>query len=246
MPRFRVEPTPEEMREDMNVSQYVRTCTLTDQLAERAINTPDFLKLKGLQYVAVFVYGTLKKGGKNHALLQDMPYLGLAESTAPCYQMKTYEGSFPIMKKLGKEFARQCDYVIGEMYAVTPQRLLILDRLEQNGFLYERTECMFWLKDQVAPVKPSHGKIYRPCIKAWAYMGTGFSNFEELPDCGMTKVDNRKYLCFQERPTNVFEDIQKANEIENWVEMTPEQKEAYIRQANTHFVERNFNDRIPF
>lgn len=104
---------------------------------------------------------------------------------------------------------------------------------------------MFWLKEQVAPVKIKKNKTYRPCIKAWVYLGVGFSNIEELPDCPLVKIDNRKFLNFGfERKTDMFGE--HLDDMSDWSEMTEQQRVNYINQANAHFVKENFNDRLPF
>jgi gamma-glutamylcyclotransferase (GGCT)/AIG2-like uncharacterized protein YtfP len=79
----------------------------------------------------VFVYGTLKRGGSNHSLLQSSSeFLGEAV-TVPTYRMLAT--SFPVIMPdaTGKPVA-------GEIYAVDDTTLVRLDQLEREGRSYDR------------------------------------------------------------------------------------------------------------
>lgn len=79
----------------------------------------------------VFVYGTLKRGGSNHSLLQSSSgFLGEAV-TVPTYRMVAT--SFPVIMPdaTGKPVA-------GEIYAVDDTTLVRLDQLEREGRSYDR------------------------------------------------------------------------------------------------------------
>jgi len=79
----------------------------------------------------VFVYGTLKRGGSNHSLLESSSeFLGEA-LTVPTYKMVAT--SFPVIMPdaTGKPVA-------GEIYAVDDATLARLDQLEREGHSYDR------------------------------------------------------------------------------------------------------------
>jgi len=79
----------------------------------------------------VFVYGTLKRGGSNHSLLdRSSEFLGEA-ITVPTYKMAAT--SFPVIMPdaTGKLMA-------GEIYAVDDATLARLDQLEREGRSYDR------------------------------------------------------------------------------------------------------------
>lgn len=79
----------------------------------------------------LFVYGTLLQGETNHALLRSARYLGSGRTTAH-YSLLSL-GSFPALIASGSTA------VEGELYEVTEEQLLALDRLEEHPHFYKRT-----------------------------------------------------------------------------------------------------------
>ena len=79
----------------------------------------------------VFVYGTLKKGIQNHHLLAGAEYVGQAY-TIECFKM--FNVGFPIIR----EAEADGHAVFGEVYDVDDQTLSRLDRLENEGTMYDR------------------------------------------------------------------------------------------------------------
>ena len=74
----------------------------------------------------VFVYGTLKRGGSNHAFLADQIFLGEAH-TPPGFQLYGLPGGYPGM------VARDAPDALGatgEVWSVDARTLTDLDRLE--------------------------------------------------------------------------------------------------------------------
>jgi gamma-glutamylcyclotransferase (GGCT)/AIG2-like uncharacterized protein YtfP len=73
----------------------------------------------------VFVYGTLRRGGRNDInRLQPAPeYVGMGEVKGILYHIDWYPGL-----TLGGEEAVT---VVGEVYRITPELELVLDRIEQ-------------------------------------------------------------------------------------------------------------------
>ncbi len=86
----------------------------------------------------VFVYGTLKRGERNHYFLASAEYLGPA-FTEPLYRMIDC-GPYPAMldstqtSSLGAEPLP----ISGEVYRIDAATLAELDRLEDEGRLYRR------------------------------------------------------------------------------------------------------------
>lgn len=80
--------------------------------------------------VRVFVYGSLKRGFSNHALLHRAAYLGEHVTTAR-YTMYDL-GSYPAVSIGGRQA------ISGEVYAVDRQTLAALDRLEDYPRVYDR------------------------------------------------------------------------------------------------------------
>jgi gamma-glutamylcyclotransferase (GGCT)/AIG2-like uncharacterized protein YtfP len=85
----------------------------------------------------VFVYGTLKRGHSNHALLETSRFLGEA-ATLKTYWMIT-TGVFPVVLDLvPADFGLPPLAIAGEIYHVDDATLGELDRLEREGRSYHR------------------------------------------------------------------------------------------------------------
>jgi gamma-glutamylcyclotransferase (GGCT)/AIG2-like uncharacterized protein YtfP len=98
----------------------------------------------------VFVYGTLKSGSYNNRLLADSTLLGVG-TTRERWTM--LDGGFPVV------LPGEDGYVVGEVYEIGHKFTLArLDRLESNGYMYQR---------EVVDIVLSSGET----IKAWMYVG---------------------------------------------------------------------------
>lgn len=85
----------------------------------------------------VFVYGTLKRGGSNHAFLAGQAFLGAARTQAG-YTLYSL-GDYPGMVRAPGDTAG----VTGELWAVDDACLAELDRLEGlDEGLYERVDVL--------------------------------------------------------------------------------------------------------
>jgi gamma-glutamylaminecyclotransferase len=85
----------------------------------------------------VFVYGTLKRGHSNHALLETSRFLGEA-ATLQTYWMIT-TGVFPVvLDAVPADFGLPPLAIAGEIYHVDDATLAELDRLEREGRSYDR------------------------------------------------------------------------------------------------------------
>ncbi|WP_456434427.1 gamma-glutamylcyclotransferase family protein [Thermosulfuriphilus sp.] len=97
----------------------------------------------------VFVYGTLKRGGKLHSYLQGARYQGKATLKGyALYKISWYPGIVP------EEGASVC----GELYQVNQRLLESLDQLE--GREYQRTLVSVTTRDGLS-------------LSAWAYVYLG-------------------------------------------------------------------------
>lgn len=85
----------------------------------------------------VFVYGTLKRGGSNHAFLRGQTFLGDAR-TSPGFQLYRL-GGYPGMVASAGSAATS---VTGEVWSVDDATLAKLDRLEGTAEGLYRRECV--------------------------------------------------------------------------------------------------------
>lgn len=88
----------------------------------------------------VFVYGTLKRGIHNHHLLQTADYIGEAYTLDT---FKMYHVGFPVIR----EAAEGGKAVYGEVYDVDDDTLKKLDRLENEGVMYDRKQINIIIAD---------------------------------------------------------------------------------------------------
>lgn len=79
----------------------------------------------------VFVYGSLKSGFGNHRLLEDSTFITEDTTKEKEFNMFSF-GGFPGIVKGGDDAIR------GELYEVDDNTMNDLDRLESNGYFYQR------------------------------------------------------------------------------------------------------------
>ena len=78
----------------------------------------------------LFVYGTLKRGFVNSYFLRNSDFIGKATTQD---RFDVYDVGFPCAypNEDGK-------FIIGEVYKLTDEDFIFTDRLESNGYLYQR------------------------------------------------------------------------------------------------------------
>jgi gamma-glutamylcyclotransferase (GGCT)/AIG2-like uncharacterized protein YtfP len=85
----------------------------------------------------VFVYGTLRRGHRNHFLLKMSNFIGEAATLRPYWMITT--GAFPVvLDAVPANFGFSPLAVAGEIYRVDDATLEQLDRLEDKGRAYDR------------------------------------------------------------------------------------------------------------
>lgn len=95
----------------------------------------------------VFVYGTLKKGLKNHKLLESSYCLGEYQTLDSIWEMVDLI-RFPGVIRVASRYHKAGD-IVGELYEVSSEVLKNLDFLESNGKFY--TRVLASLKDCSVP-----------------------------------------------------------------------------------------------
>lgn len=106
----------------------------------------------------VLVYGTLRRGGSNHELLEHARRLG-THVTGPSYRMLDL-GPYPGVVPGGET------PIHGEVYAVTPVEFQLLDALEDYPRSYTRERI-------ATPWGPAWIYLYRPRGQRWPEIPSG-------------------------------------------------------------------------
>jgi len=96
----------------------------------------------------VFVYGTLKRGKRNHEVMDDSNFLGIATTKNADFDLISIGNAYPGM--IGGEYR-----VLGETYDVDTHTLSRLDRLEGSSYSREEIE-----------IQDSDGNV----VDAWVYL----------------------------------------------------------------------------
>jgi gamma-glutamylcyclotransferase (GGCT)/AIG2-like uncharacterized protein YtfP len=85
----------------------------------------------------VVVYGTLRRGKRNHALLETSRFIGEATTLRTYWMITT--GAFPVvLDAVPADFGHLPLAIAGEIYHVDDAVLEQLDRLERKGQAYDR------------------------------------------------------------------------------------------------------------
>lgn len=92
----------------------------------------------------VFVYGSLKRGGRFHHVLSRARFLGEAMTCKPCLLHLGWDWPLLIEQAPAAFSAPVC----GELYAVDRLTLRRLDEVEDNGRLYQRKRACVRLGGQ--------------------------------------------------------------------------------------------------
>lgn len=112
----------------------------------------------------VFVYGSLKRGYALHHLLRTAQFLGPAR-TQPLYRLFDL-GSYPGLVEWpdGRE-------IHGELYAVTPQNLLLLDDAEGvSEGLYVRRPILLQPPERILLTTAPQTAESPPAADAWFWL----------------------------------------------------------------------------
>ena len=98
----------------------------------------------------LFVYGTLKRGGSRHWIIENLPFLGRAKAKGfVLYDLGPYPAMVP-----------GAGLVYGEVYEVSEEALKALDWVEGVPILYRRELIDVIFEDGFS-------------LKAWAYIYNG-------------------------------------------------------------------------
>jgi len=135
-------------------------------LDERAKKTPDLDRMKYFENILVFVYGTLQRGHENYPILAEgSRYLGQGHTVLKNFSMWDTLNGFPMV--FPETQLEHQGYIRGEVWAVTPDTLARIDRLESNGEYYRRQKTFVTLDEQIIPSKND----LHPVVDCQIYLG---------------------------------------------------------------------------
>lgn len=131
----------------------------------------------------VFVYGSLKSGFENHAVLGGCEMVTRTRTKAKSYEMVSLD-HFPAVILGGK------NAIEGELYSVDVMTMAYLDMLEGNGYLYDR---------KLVDLKSGH--------KAWMYCLIPGLRLEQSQRRVLTLNDTQSWMPPVQDKPDVFRNI---------------------------------------
>lgn len=139
------------------------------KLRERGQQSPDIHKLKFYKEIPFFAYGTEMIGGDDDHILKGAKYLGKAHTMSSNFVMKA-NNAFPVSFPCKQDDQRR-GRIRGEMYLVSPEHIIAMDRGNANGKSFFRFKSRYILEEQETQ---EHLKSFKqePYIQAYAYMGS--------------------------------------------------------------------------
>ena len=192
----------------------------------------------------VFVYGTLKKGGRNHHFLKDSDFVRheILKDHA-IYQPNEF--SFPLLMQ------SKGDKVYGEVYRITSTTLAKLDMLESDGYLYNRVNDSK-LGFQYYLFNKEYGNVVWD--EELDKIASGYWKTKREVDLNLI-IDNRNYtdkadkLVFhmrffdgQRAPTNkIYMDLVKRR---SHLDLNTEDEEIFLRDCIINGVVTEFKEPI--
>lgn len=117
---------------------------IIETMYERQKYSPDFYKLRRYKNILIFVYDRFMSDGNSS--MEGAKYLGRGVTSHDMFTMKGFR--FPILFNNTRKESPLRGRVKGEVYAISPEMLLTLDKHKKNGVLVERVKRPIILKDQ--------------------------------------------------------------------------------------------------
>jgi gamma-glutamylaminecyclotransferase len=158
-------------------------------ILEEGNYSDDIPKLNRQKYHYIFVYGTLKKGFRNHRLILNAPLVGCGFTSARNFILYNERNAkFPVAL-----FTNNGASLYGEVYRVEVEDIRTLDNLESNGIIYKRYPLDIQTYQSVGSMQK---------IKAWTYVGkrdwwdSRLSRLDLIP---VSTDDKFKYYYYKEQ-----------------------------------------------
>jgi gamma-glutamylcyclotransferase (GGCT)/AIG2-like uncharacterized protein YtfP len=131
--------------------------------------TPDILELQNRNGHLLFVYGTLKAGFSRESVLysDEARFIatGVTNHVYSLYYQPNRKDPFPVL--LPAKIGQPAGNIVGQLYIVSPKKLIEIDAHEANTRLYHRLKMNIQIVTK--PIDKNY-QIYST-LYAWAYMG---------------------------------------------------------------------------
>lgn len=119
---------------------------LLEKLVDRAHYTPDFTELRLFHDIILLVYDNMQKYGHQHNLLDGAKYVGKGITIPSKFVMK-HGHDFPVVFEQPHEELIHAA-IKGEVYLVSPQHILAIDKFQMNNSWMHRKVYKVALLDQ--------------------------------------------------------------------------------------------------
>lgn len=183
-----------------------------DEFFVRKMNnryTPDIVNLEKKNGHLLFVYGSLKSNFPRHDLLKGSRFVACALTNNPYalfYDPTRKDDRFPVLLS-GRKIHPE-GHVVGQVWMVRPETIMMLDRVERQGDLFQRLEMSIQL------VTRPPGKEFQQyaSLYAWGYMGRAsewwplidLKQYVSIPRSKLySQSDEEKFINWTHRHTDV-------------------------------------------
>lgn len=180
------------------INPYIKTPTkyFTDDILntihDKTRCTIDVPELNLYENHYVFVYGTLKRGGSNHDIIKiraKNQWCGVGVTETESYDMLLagIKDKFPIVVDTGTKARRA--KVKGELWLVSTETILQMDKLESNRSVYDRVKENIYVGNHK--------------IKAFMYVGVPkFWRDKDTLNNPMIIENKKNFHCFNQSMAN--------------------------------------------
>lgn len=193
---------------------YPKDCYLSNELLDRRNpETPDYLELKCLSNIPVFVYGPEKCGGKLNKYINRTGnvFLGEAKTATNNYVMEKAEWDGPVVYGTAINLVNS-RRIYGEVYLVDALTILNLDKLNGNQEITKREKRFVWLQEQGMEGKPN----VRPALKCWVYIAADeYWEDQRTVEMGYTKYGNEEVFDWKTDIQFEIPDFLKGGDLKN-------------------------------
>lgn len=150
--------------QDVNMT---KVCII-DELLMRKRFSPDFGNVRNREDILLFVYDEFQRQGSMNPVLSESKFLGQGRTAANNFQMKNGRHNVPVVLSNNSKGDSNKGFIRGEVYAVPPETLLQVDKMNSNTVRFRRQKKYIFLLDQEYQTKKGNK---RPSVECFMYLG---------------------------------------------------------------------------